>query len=410
MFLVKRAYFNKTIIIKGLATAILFSCFIYLEHYKIKFELLNTCIALICLYFLLTIDKKSFIVTGFFTGIFWFYWIANSFQYYDLAFLKYPVIFAIASIFALLFYFLTIFDKPWFRALGLFFVSYIHVLGFNWFIPELIFVNSYLPFTKEYFALILALIFMFIKLKGFTKLIAFVPLFFILNFNGTYINSTGLKISMPQLNVPQNKKWQEDNLANSIDTNFNLINKAILENNDLVILPETVFPVVLNKEQFLLDELLKLSQDIDIVVGSLFLENNNYYNATYHFKNGNLNIAKKVVLVPFGEKIPLPKFLVDFINDKFYGGAQDYMTASKATDFNIKGINFRNAICYEATSEKIYQNLGDTKYMIATSNNAWFTPSTEPSLQKILLKYYAKKYDITIFHSINGSKNYIVRP
>ncbi len=48
--------------------------------------------------------------------------------------------------------------------------------------------------------------------------------------------------------------------------------------------------------------------------------------------------------------------------------------------------------------------------MIATSNNAWFTPSIEPTLQKLLLKYYAKKYDVTIFHSINGSENYTIRP
>ena len=409
MFLIKRAYSNKTNIIIGLITALFFSSFIYLEHYGIFSKTLNTFLALFSFYLLLTIDKKSFIFAGFFTGILWFYWIGNSFQYYDLAFLKYPIIVSIALGFSLLFYFMTFINKIWFRALCLFFISFIHPLGFNWFIPELALINSYLPFSKVYFALILTLLYLFIKLHKFQKLIAIIPLFFIYNSNGIYIDSTGLKISMPQLNTPQNEKWQKGNLAKTIDENLTYIDNAIKEGNDLIILPETVFPLVLNSEEFLLDELFKKSHHIDIILGAIYNEGDNYYNATYHFKNGNLNIAKKVVLVPFGEKIPLPKFLVNLINENFYGGAQDYKTASSPTDFNIKGIKFRNAICYEATSEKIYENLGDTKYMIAISNNAWFTPSIEPTLQKLLLKYYAIKYKITIFHSVNGSENTIIR-
>ncbi|RXK13161.1 apolipoprotein N-acyltransferase [Halarcobacter mediterraneus] len=410
MFLVKREHFNKTNIIKGLLTAIFLSSFIYLEHYAIEQKLLNTFLALFSFYLLLTIDKKSFVYTGFFVGILWFYWIGNSFQYYNLAYLKYPMILLIALGYSLIFYFMTIIDKTIFRVFTIFIVSFIHPLGFNWFIPELSFVNSYLPFSKPYFALILALIYMFIKLQRFQKLLAFIPLLFIFSNKGIYIDNTNLTISMPQMNVSQNQKWHEENLALIIDNNFNLIDKAILEENDLIILPETIFPVVLNKENFLLDKLLKKSHKINIILGALYYEEGNYYNATYHFKNGNIKVAKKVVLVPFGEKIPLPKFLVDFINEKFYNGAQDYVTAKEPTDFIINNTKFRNAICYEATTDKIFENLNDIKYMIVTSNNAWFTPSIEPTLQKLLLKYYAKKYDITIFHSVNGSSNYVIRP
>ena len=48
--------------------------------------------------------------------------------------------------------------------------------------------------------------------------------------------------------------------------------------------------------------------------------------------------------------------------------------------------------------------------MIMISNNAWFTPSIEPTLQHLLLKYYSKKYGVTIFHVVNGSENRIYRP
>ncbi len=195
-----------------------------------------------------------------------------------------------------------------------------------------------------------------------------------------------------------------------IEKNLFLIDKAIEEKKDLIILPETVFPIVLNNEDLLLNELIQKSYYINIIAGALYKEENSFYNATYHIANGKVEIAKKVVLVPFGEEIPFPKVITDLINDIFYDGAEDYKKADTPTNFVINGVKFRNAICYEATSDNIFQNLDDVKYMIALSNNAWFTPSTEPVLQNLLLKYYAKKYNITIFHSVNGSKNNIIRP
>ncbi len=98
------------------------------------------------------------------------------------------------------------------------------------------------------------------------------------------------------------------------------------------------------------------------------------------------------------------------INDIFYNGATDYSKASSPINFIIQGEKYRNAICYEGTTDKIFENLGDTKYMIMISNNAWFTPSIEPTLQHLLLKYYSKKYSVTIFHVVNGSENRIYRP
>ena len=159
-----------------------------------------------------------------------------------------------------------------------------------------------------------------------------------------------------------------------------------------------------------MERLLELSYNIDIIVGSLYVENREIFNASYHFSNGNYEIAKKVVLVPFGEEIPFPKFMVDLINNIFYDGASDYSKASSPTDFLIKGEKFRNAICYEATTDKIFENIANTKYMIAISNNAWFIPSIEPTLQHLLLKYYSKKYGVMIYHIVNGSSNNIYKP
>lgn len=411
MFLVKRDNFNKTYIIKGLITSLFFSAFIYLAHFNVEYKIINTLLGLISIFLVLVLDRKSLVVTGYFIGIFWFFWVGNSFEYYNLGYLYPFVPLGFAFGYALLFLLLGLFNFTFYRAFILFILSFIHPLGFNWFIPELIFIDSFFDTSKISFALILLSLCLLIEFPSKYKIFALLPLLFAYSNSGVYIeNPSNIKISMPQLDVKQDQKWLKGNLPNVLDENLKLIDTAIEKKNDLVILPETVFPIVLNRNDMILSKLVDKSYLIDIIAGALYFEDNNYYNATYHFSKGKIEVAKKVVLVPFGEEIPLPKFLVDYINKKFYNGAEDYKKAETPTDFVIKGIKFRNAICYEATTEKIFENLNDVKYMIAVSNNAWFTPSTEPTLQKLLLKYYAKKYNITIFHSVNGSHNTIIRP
>ena len=410
MFLIKRDNSNKNFIIKGFTTAILLSAFIYLSYFNIEYKILNTILGLSAIYLLLVIPPRALFVTGFLTGIAWFYWMAISLKYYDLIYLVPVLLIAIGFAYGVIFRLFAIINDIVFRVLLIFAFTFVAPFGFNWLKFELLFIDSYFGTSKEDFALILVSMFMLIKLRRM-KILFIVPLLFAYQSEtGMYIDNPKAKIAMPQLNINQELKWQRDYRNTLVNKNIDLIDEAIVNQKDLVVLPETSIPTVLNKNQYILDVLKMKSQQIDILTGALYLENDLIYNATYFISKGEVQIAKKVVLVPFGEEIPLPQVLVDLINDIFYNGAKDYSKADKATDFVIKGQKIRNAICYEATTDKIFEDLNGVKYMIATSNNAWFTPSIEPTLQKLLMKYYAKKYDVTIFHVVNGSSNYIIRP
>ena len=410
MFLLKRDYSNKNYIIKGLITAILLSSFIYLSYFDIEYKILNTILGFMGLYFLLIIPKRALFIAGFLTGILWCYWMAISLKYYDLIYLTPVLLIGIGLVYGIIFYLFALYDRITFRILTIFAFTFFAPFGFNWLKLELMFIDSHFNVTKEAFSLLLISLYIIIKLRRL-KILALIPIYFALSFSkGIVIDNPNAKIYMPQLNVNQELKWKKDYKSTLFEENFNEINNAINEQKDLVILPETAFTSILNNDQNLLEKLKNKSQEIDIITGALYLDNKQIYNATYFISKGKVQVAKKVVLVPFGEEIPLPKYFVDLINKIFYNGAQDYSKALEPTDFEIKGDKFRNAICYEATTDKIFENLGDTKYMIATSNNAWFTPSIEPTLQDLLLKYYSKKYNITIFHVVNGSENKIYRP
>ena len=399
MFLLKREYSNKNFIIKGLISSILLCSFIYLSYFNIEIKIINTILGLFALYFLLIL-----------TGILWCWWMAVSLQYYDLVYLTPVILIGLGLAFGIMFYLFAFYDRLTFRILTIFGFTFFAPFGFNWMKFELLFVDSYIGIDKISFILVLISFYFIIKLKKH-KILGIIPILFALSFpKGEYIQNPNVKIYMPQMNVNQDLRWDKQYKSTLEQQNFDEINNGINQQKDLVVLPETAFTTVLNRNDSLLEKLKILSYKIDIITGGLYVENNQIFNASYHFSKGEIQIAKKVVLVPFGEEIPLPKFFVDLINKVFYNGAQDYSKASEPTDFVIKGEKFRNAICYEATTDKIFENLGDTKYMVAISNNAWFTPSIEPTLQHLLLKYFSKKYDVNIFHVVNGSSNRMYRP
>lgn len=410
MFLLKTQHFNKNLIIKGLITACLLSSFIYLSYFGFEIKLINTLFGLYGIYLLLTIPRVSLFYAGFFTGILWCYWMSVSLQYYDITYIAPFLLLGIGLVFGTIFALFAVINKLSFRILMIFGFLFISPFGFNWLKLELIFIDSYLSTTKFAFFLILISLYLVIKLKRL-KVLAILPLLFAFHSQkGEFIDTPKAKIYMPQMYINQDLKWDKEYLKTLNDENFKQIFDAIDKGYTLVVLPETAFSVALNKYPSLNNMLLELSNKIDIVTGALYVEDNQIFNASYFYSKNSVTVAKKVVLVPFGEEIPLPKFFVDLINDIFYNGATDYSKASSPTDFIIQGEKYRNAICYEGTTDKIFENLGDTKYMIMISNNAWFTPSIEPTLQHLLLKYYSKKYGVTIFHVVNGSENRIYRP
>ncbi|MEA1914190.1 MAG: apolipoprotein N-acyltransferase [Campylobacterota bacterium] len=405
--LFKTKYFTYNCLIKGLYISLLFSAFIYLEYFDISNTLFNSFLALMAIYTFLTTPRASLFWAGFFTAILWFWWIGISFIHYDLTYLIPFVLLGIGLIYGTLFTLSSLYSKLWIRALLLFLLSFISPFGFNWFKPELFFINSYFQSSKFAFALIIVCLSLFIfYAKSRYKLLTLLPLVFAINTQTPKLQLPPLTISMPQYNIEQDDKWNQTLKKDIIALNIARINHAIKENYDMVVLPETAFPMLLNTSPQLMQELKLLSQDIAIVTGAMHMDKEQYHNSTYFFKQGDVQIANKVVLVPFGEAVPFPDFIRDFINNSFYNGAQDYSTADHASDFEFNGIKFRNAICYETTTDKIYEKT--PPYVLSLSNNAWFTPSTEPTLQKLLMKYYARKYNVTIFAIANKSKNQII--
>ncbi len=386
-------------ILLGILTALLFSSFIYFEEYNLTNKFVNTIFGVSALALFLYIPKRSVLIAGFLIGLFWFYWIGYSFEYQGVGYMTPIITFSFAVIYMLFFAPLYFTNKAYIRAVLLFGLSFFEPFDWNWLQIELIFVDSYIGVFKYQLIIVLAALSLIEYVK---KPYKFAPLLLILlafNFNTPIQKESDLKIKLVDTDIKQDIKWKREALTPTIKMIFKEIQNASIEKYDIIVFPESVFPMYLNKSPKLIKTLQELSKDITIVAGALLREDNLNYNVTYMFKEGKYETAKKLVLVPFGEYIPLPKFAQKIINDTFFSGASDFVVADKPTDFVIKGRKFRNAICYEATCQEIYE--GEVDFIIATSNNAWFAPSIEPTLQKLLLKYYGRKNGVTIYHSAN---------
>lgn len=404
-----KRYSITLIIIKAFFTALCLSAFIYLDYFELNIKFINSLFAFFGIYHFIQLSKKELFFTGFFIGILWFYWISFSFIYYELPYLIPFVILGVGLIYGLVFLalgFLSL-DTMLLKA-GLFvLLSFVEIFEFNWFKPELMMVDTY--FTSDFylFCAFVLCVYLFVILKKQYKLLPLLALF-ALSFLPLHVEKKDapIDIKISEIYIKQDVKWDKKYKREVINYNLSLIHQAISEQRELVILPESAFPTYLNLDLPLMDELQNLSHKIVIFTGALSVQNNRILNSSYLFKEGEVEIAHKYILVPFGESIPLPKFARDLINKLFFNGAEDYESAKAPHDFVINGIKFRNAICFEATKDALFE--GNPRYMIAISNNAWFSPSIEPTLQNLLLKYYARKYNTTIYHSANGGLSGII--
>jgi apolipoprotein N-acyltransferase len=373
---------------------------------------------------LLLSPKRVILFIGFFWGLFWVYWFGFSFQYYSLTYLI-PVVSFIFAMIVLVFTIpLAYIKQIWLRALLIFLFSFTVQFDTNWIQPEYMLVYSYFGVQKWQFGIILFALALFWTLyhdNKFSNYKKFAPLpLLLLLLSGNYSALTSeeknllpLKIKLYDTNIQQDRKWSSKERLNIIQENLAAIDSAINKEYDVIVLPESAFPLYMNHYPHIQKELEKRAHNINIVTGALLQEREDgkhakNFNVTYIFTPDKTVIAKKTLLVPFGEYIPLPIFLQEWVNQTFFDGISDFVTAKDPTYIDINGTQFLNAICYEALCEEMF--VSHPKYMIATSNNGWFLPSTEPTHQKIMMQYLSNKYGTIIYHSANRAGTGIILP
>lgn len=389
--------------------AIFLSNFIFVSYFEnLVFEFISPFLVIFALFILIKSNRFEFFHTGFFIGIFWFYWVSFSLRFAGLAYLIPLEILIFGVIYGFIFLVIGWFKSVYIRVVLLLMVSYFYPLNFNWLNLELTLIYGIFEPNLRGLGAVLLSITLFIKLPKFRVLGSVLVIILGLQVKECEINHLPFKTKLITTNIPQSTRWHKDMVMPQVKELLEETQTAINEDYNFIIFPESAITTYLNLDENLIKIFKNLSNDIAILLGSSTYENGKLYNSSYLFENGEMSRFDKHILVPIGEEIPLPNFARDFINSVFFDGGSDFSKADSYSEFEISGVKVRNAICYEATRPEIYAK--NPKIMVAISNNGWFVPSTEPNFQTLFIRYFATKNCTTVYHSVNGSKSEIIEP
>jgi apolipoprotein N-acyltransferase len=198
--------------------------------------------------------------------------------------------------------------------------------------------------------------------------------------------SPSIKVSIIQGNIDQAKKWDP---AFQRSSTIKYVRLSLASKNrepDLVVWPETATPFYFTKNtelsQLVLSGIHETGSDFLIGSPAFNFEENKieYYNSAFLVDAGG-NITgryDKAHLVPFGEYVPLKKWL-PFVG-KMVEGVGDFRAGEKGRTIEWKNFRIGVQICYEIIfppfSRAMVQN--NASILVNITNDAWYGKSSAP--------------------------------
>ncbi|RKY35553.1 MAG: apolipoprotein N-acyltransferase [Candidatus Omnitrophota bacterium] len=176
-------------------------------------------------------------------------------------------------------------------------------------------------------------------------------------------------VSLVQPNIAQEKKWQTIYYQEIKDKLVFLLRQA--PPGSLVIFPEASWPYSAGKD-FAELKLLAKTFKRDILMGVVEKSEENYFNtAVLISKQGRFSKYRKLKLVPFGEYIPLRRFLsfISVVNS--FG---DISAGKEVVLLNYKNLRIATLICFEDLFPDLVRDFvrKGANVLVNITNDAWF--------------------------------------
>ena len=212
-------------------------------------------------------------------------------------------------------------------------------------------------------------------------------------------SADSLEIAVIQPNIAQDLKWDPSASSYIIDK-LNILGKETPKNS-LVIFPEAAWPFTVDEDSF--EELGILMSDIqrDAIIGVVSREGDIFYNSALLFnKKGEVQeFYHKIMLVPFGEYVPLRKYLgfISVINS-----IGDISRGDILHKFSYKNRKFAMLICFEDIFPlHVLSMARESDFLINITNDAWFGGEPEASQHLSIMTLRAVENRISIVRSAN---------
>ena len=191
----------------------------------------------------------------------------------------------------------------------------------------------------------------------------------------TQASGPPVTVAVLQGAIPQDQKWQADNVEPTRDLYTELDNQAL--GAQLIVWPESALPQLANEVPQYLGQLYSQAsaRGSDIVMGIIRADDgDNYYNSIMTMAQGqHVTFYDKHHLVPFAEFFPVPSFVRSWLrlmslpySDFTAGAADQPAVAAGGTILSL-------SICYEdAYGSLNLSALEQARVLVNVTNDAWF--------------------------------------
>jgi len=235
--------------------------------------------------------------------------------------------------------------------------------------------------------------------------------------NNSIANLPASRISIVQGNIEQSIKWDDSFRLSTTEKYMDLSLQLKNDSPDLIVWPETATPFYFLYEpdlsQMVLDGIQKAHTYF--LIGSPSFSRKSeaieFYNSAYLISPDGIPIGKydKAHLVPFGEYVPLRKWL-PFIG-KVVAGVGDFTAGPKGKVLKWENRYLGVLICYDLIFPELSRALvkNGAAVLINITNDAWYGVSSAPYQHFSMAVFRAVENKRTLIRSANtGISGYIL--
>jgi apolipoprotein N-acyltransferase len=195
-----------------------------------------------------------------------------------------------------------------------------------------------------------------------------------------------IQIAVVQGNIDQSIKWDPRYQGKTIQIYRRLTLSLSLQKPMLIVWPETSVPFFFQENGRLGHEILRIAEETGayLLFGSPAYKREGgmtrFYNRAYLLSpdSRSLDYFDKVHLVPFGEYVPLQRFL-PFVK-RLAVSAGDFASGEKVAPIGPPGLSLGVLICYESIFPEIARAHAQkgARILANLTNDAWFGMTSAP--------------------------------
>lgn len=189
----------------------------------------------------------------------------------------------------------------------------------------------------------------------------------------TQAQGNPIPISLIQGNIPQAIKWSPENLQLSYDR-YQKLTEPLWGKSKIIFWPETAIPLILQDAAGyiqMMNDKAKASNS-QLILGIPIQRGGGYYNAVVTL-GAEQKLYLKRHLVPFGEYVPLNKWVERLLNAMEIPTSMLLPGNVKQPMLQVGNLKILTSICYEITFPELIHTTDKTvDFLLTVTNDAWF--------------------------------------